>query len=208
MLSFFRSSPRGLKRSRRALGDLANAIRRLDRQRDTRGILPRVRYRLGAINRELNSYETKVSEGEGKRAAAGGLCLGVSLLAYEIKQFEREIRAERELRHLSKSPFAPLYGPLENLKTVCRQLMYGPETAFQRLLNKLIRKSDVTPYALAIFLNGDPGFIYKLMKGERRKPSRDSVTRIATALMECSDKLSEKDANRLLHSAGYLPLKR
>lgn len=207
MLAFLKRSPKGLKQSRRAMAKLANAVRRLDRQRDTHGILHRLRPLLGDMHRELDAYETRVSEGEDPRTAASGFHSKLNLLATDIRQAERELWAARGLSHRSQSPLGPLYGPLDNLKTVSKQLN-GPETDFQRELNELIRKSGVTPYALAAFHNSDPSFIYKLMNGERRKPARDSFTRIATALMGCSAKISEKDVNRLLHSAGYPPLRR
>lgn len=205
-MSFLKRSPQGLKQSRRALNKLANAIGRLDRQRNSHGILTRFRPRLAAVNRELKSYETQLSEGEDKRVAAVWLRLHVGLLGDEIRFIEGEIKAEKGLSHLNRSPLSPLCAPLQNLKTMCRQLMYGPDTVLMRVLNELIRKSGVTPYAIAAVHAEDPSYIYKLMKGERRNPRRESVRRIATALMECSDRISEKDANRLMRSAGYPPL--
>ena len=207
MPAFLKKSPRGLKRTRRALDELAKAVRRLNERRDTHGILPRLRPMLGDINRELKAYETMVSEGEGFRVATRGFRFHLSLLSTEIKHAEMELKIGSGLTHPRRSPVESLYGPLEKLRNVSRQLD-GLQTDFQHELNRLIRKSGVTLYALAALRNRDPSFIYKLMNGERRKPTRDSVTRIATSLMEFSSKISEKDANRLLHSAGYPPLKR
>ena len=207
MLAFLKRSPKGLKLSRRALVELAIAIRRHARQRNTLWILPPLEEILGRMKRELDAYETRVSEGGGMPTAARGFHFWLSELETEFKYADRDLKAEGGLTPSSRSPLEPLYEPLEKLRAASRQLN-GPETDFKRELNKQIKKSGVTPYAVAAYYDRDPGFIYKLMKGERRKPSRESVTRIATALMECSSKISEKDANRLMRTAGYPPLKR
>lgn len=207
-MSFLKRSPQGLKQSRRALNKLRDGIGRLDRQRNSHGILPRLRLRLAAINRELESYETQVSKGGDKRVAAVWLRLQVSLLGDEIRIIQGEIKAEKGRSHLNSSSLSSICGPLQNLNTTCRRLMYGPDTVLMRVLNELIRKSGVTPYAVAAVHYDDPSYLYKLMKGERRNPSRESVSRIATALMECSERISEKDANRLMRAAGFPPLKR
>jgi len=162
---------------------------------------------LGDMHRELDAYQTMVSHGEGLRVAADGFRSRLGLIVTEIRHTERDLRHQRGLIDPQRSLLESLYGPLDKLKTASK-LLNGPETAFQRVLNELIRKRGVTTYALATFHNGDPSYIYKLLSGERRKPSRDSVTRIAIALTGCSPKISEKDANHLLQSAGYPPLKR
>lgn len=206
-MAFFKRSPRGLRASHRALNELAHAIRRLDKQRDIRGVLTRLGPMLRDIKLELNSYESLVAKGEDLRTAAWGFRFRLGLLSTEIKDIERRLIVESGLIRPRRSPLEPLCGPLENLKTVGRQLN-GPETEFQRELNKQVQKSGMTPYAIAAFHHQNPSYIYKLMKGDRQKPSRETVTEIATALTECSGKISEKDADRLLRSAGYPPLKR
>ena len=207
MLALFRRSPKGLRATHRALDELAKAIRHLDKQRDTRRILTRLGPMLGDTKRELNAYESLVTKGEDLRTAAWGFRFRLGLLSTEIKKIERKLIVASGLIRPRRSPLELLCGPLENLKTVGRQLN-GPETEFQRELNELIRKSGITPYALAASYGQDPSYLYKLMKGERRKPSRESVTEIAKALMECSATITAKDADRLLLSAGYPPLTR
>ncbi len=162
---------------------------------------------LGDMHRELDVYQNMVSKGEGFRIAARGFHSRLSSLAAEIKSAEIELRAKMGLINPRKSPLEFLYGPLYKLMTAGKKLN-GPETAFQHELNRLIRKSGVARYSLPSFHHEDPSYIYKLMSGERRKPSRESARRIATALLECSHKISKKDADRLMRSAGYSPLKR
>lgn len=159
------------------------------------------------INRELNEYENLVYRGENIRMAARGVPSLISMLATQIRHVEGDLIIDSGLIRPRKLPLEPLNGPLGKLRTVSRQLD-GPETDFQHVLNELIRKSGVTAYAIAAVHNEDPSYIYKLMKGERRKPSRETVTKMAIALMECSHKISKKHADRLLRSAGYPPLKR
>ena len=207
MLKFLKRAPSGLKASRRALAELVDAVRLLDKQRNTHGILLWIGPILGMLNRELNEYENLVSRGENIRIAARGVPSLISMLATQIKHVEGDLIADSGLIRPRKLPLEPLNGPLEKLRTVSRRLR-GPETDFQRVLNELIRKSGVTPYAISRVHDEDPSYIYKLMKGERIKPSRETVTRIALALMECSHKISKKDADRLMRSAGYPPLKR
>ena len=207
MLGFLKRSPAGLRQTHRALDNLANAVRRIDRQRDTHGVLLRFRPMLADMHQELDVYQTMVSQGEGFRIAAKGFYSRLTSFAAEIKIVEKELKAKRGLINPRKSPLEPLYGPLDKLRTAGKKLN-GSETAFQRELIRLIRKSGVTPYSLAAFHSADPSYIYKFMSGERRKPSLESARRIATALLECSDKISEKDANHLMHTAGFPSLKR
>lgn len=206
MLDFLKRAPVGLRQTHRALDSLANAIERIDRQRDTHGVLPLFRPMLGDMRRELDVYQNMVSQGEDFRISARVFHSRLSSLAAEIKSAEIELEAKRGLISPRKSPLESLYGPLDKLRTAGKKLN-GPETAFQRKLNELIRKSGVAPYSLAAVHHEDPSYIYKLMSGERRKPSRESARRLATALLECSDKISEEDANRLIRTAGFPSLK-
>lgn len=206
MLSFFNRSPSGLKASRRALNELAEGVRRLDRQRKSHGILSRLGPLLADMSRELHTYEKLVSRGEDHRTAAGGFRFSLGLLSTVLRDVERELIVESGLVHPRKSPLEQIYGRLESLRIVSRQLN-GPETKFQRVLNELVRKSGVTAYAIAGFHGWDSSYLYKMMRGERGKPGRELVEMIATALMAYSPRISEKDANRLMQSAGYPPLK-
>ena len=82
---------------------------------------------LGALNWELKAYETLASQGEGLRTAARGFNFSLSLLSAEIKHVERELRDESGLIHPRESPLEALHGPLQNLRTISRQLN-GPES--------------------------------------------------------------------------------
>ena len=94
MLFFFKRSPSGLKENRQALAELAKAIRILDRQRDTHGILTQLRGPLRDLHKELNSYETRVSRGEDNRESAEGFRTYLSLFSMEIRGLNHHLRTQ------------------------------------------------------------------------------------------------------------------
>ena len=81
--------------------------------------------------------------------------------------------------------------------------------AFAKVLVKLRKKAKLTTYGLAREAWVDYGYLWRLEKGERHKPSRDLVLRLAQTLLDNSGAISfPKDVDRLLRAAGYGPLPR
>jgi len=83
-----------------------------------------------------------------------------------------------------------------------------PDTPFQKTLNKLMNKCKIPTYALAQVADVDPSYLQRLRNGERRRPGRDVVIRLATAMAEYSEVISDKDVRRLIESAGHTVPKR
>ncbi len=79
---------------------------------------------------------------------------------------------------------------------------------FRRHLNKLRKRCRLTDYGLAFIADVDPTYLRKLLTGERKKPSRRLVWRIADAILEYTSAISEKDVDKLIEYAGHAPINR
>ena len=87
-------------------------------------------------------------------------------------------------------------------------LLRDPQTKFQRHLRHLMGRCQLTAYALGGMSYTDPTYISRLLIGERQKPSRDAVIRLASAMADYSTVISNEDVDRLLEDAGHVPLRR
>lgn len=84
-----------------------------------------------------------------------------------------------------------------------------PEAKFAKELKKLLDRCDLTGYGLAMMTGLDDSYTYKLLKGEKSNPRRQTVTDIGHVLQEEFPELvTTKDLDRLLKAAGFRSLKR
>lgn len=81
------------------------------------------------------------------------------------------------------------------------------QTEFSRVLKRLLDKSGKTQYQLAKDSEVDEAYVFRLVNGERRKPSRDMVIKLGMGLMRGAYSLDINDVNALLMSAEYMPLR-
>ena len=79
-----------------------------------------------------------------------------------------------------------------------------PETKFQRQLQKMLGKSGYNSYRLAVEAKVDPGYLWRLLNGERRNPGRDLVSVLGEALLDASSEVTAKDLDRLFKFAGFM----
>ncbi len=84
--------------------------------------------------------------------------------------------------------------------------MTGRLPPFAIHLKSLREKSGKSRYAIARYAELDEAYLLRLESGARRNPSRDAVIKIGLALVSGTTKITRHDIDRLLVSAGYLPL--
>ncbi len=77
---------------------------------------------------------------------------------------------------------------------------------FPTVLRTLRERSGKSNYRMAEISGLDEGYLGRLESGERRRPARDTVVKIALALVQNSAEVTIHDVNELLLSAGYVPL--
>ena len=80
--------------------------------------------------------------------------------------------------------------------------------AFGEVLKRIRTKAKISQYGLATDAQVDPAYVWRLEKGERSNPRRDTILRLGSALMNSSGKITLKDVDRLMKAAGYGPVPR
>jgi transcriptional regulator with XRE-family HTH domain len=74
--------------------------------------------------------------------------------------------------------------------------------SFTAMLRKHCEQDGISHYdAIAIRAHLDPAYVYRLIKGEKTRPSPNTVIRLALAL-----NLSVSQTDELLMAAGFAPL--
>ena len=129
-----------------------------------------------------------------------------SSLRRSFVELKRDVRGTaREAR------VAALDRPLDKLRAAIWEL-YGPTTRFQRELAKLMSRCDVTAYSRVIGAWLSESYTTRLLRGERRNPSRGAVLALASAIEEHSSDnhcgIAARELNRLVKAAGYRPPRR
>lgn len=120
------------------------------------------------------------------------------------RQLLREFRGTKFAKELERTDRA-----FDRLRVAVNEL-YGPTTRFQRELSKIMAKCEVTPYTYEVKMSNS--YVLRLLSGERRNPSRGVVMSLATAIethsreFEC--RISAKELDRLVKSAGFRPPRR
>ena len=79
-------------------------------------------------------------------------------------------------------------------------------TEFSVLLRTLRERSGKSRYWLAQFSGVNQAYLLRLERGERRNPTRDTVLKLALALVAGSSLVTIDDVNELLWAATYVPL--
>ena len=79
---------------------------------------------------------------------------------------------------------------------------------FGQMLTRIRTKAKISQYALATDAQVDPAYVWRVEKGERSNPRRDTILRLGSALMNSSGKITLKDVDRLMKAAGYGPVPR
>lgn len=80
-------------------------------------------------------------------------------------------------------------------------------TEFSKTLKSLMEKCGKTRYRLAQCSEVDEAYISRLVKGDKRSPSRDIVLKLALGLMQGPSSVTIDDVDELLLSAGHAPLR-
>ena len=82
-----------------------------------------------------------------------------------------------------------------------------PRLEFPRLLEELRIQSGKSRYKIAQYSGLDETYLLRLETGERRNPSRDTVEKLALALVSGDTTITLDDVNRLRLAAGYAPIR-
>ena len=77
---------------------------------------------------------------------------------------------------------------------------------FSTVLRRLRERSGKSRYRVAQYSGLDEGYLARLESGERHHPTRDTVVKIALALVENSAEVSIHDVQELLLAANFAPL--
>ena len=80
--------------------------------------------------------------------------------------------------------------------------------SFEKKLRSLTKKAKISAYRLATDACVDGAYVMRLLKGERRRPSRYIVLKLGQALLDNSGDISLTDINGLLKEMNYGPLPR
>ena len=73
---------------------------------------------------------------------------------------------------------------------------------FTKVFQELLKRSGVSPHKIAKYAHVDEAYIHRLLKGDKKNPSPEMVTRIGFALGKFSDKITIYDLDELLRSIG------
>ena len=77
---------------------------------------------------------------------------------------------------------------------------------FATVLRELRERSGKSIYRLAQYCELTEAYLGRLETGERQNPTRDTVVKIALALVEDSTEATIHDVQELLVAAGFAPL--
>ena len=79
-------------------------------------------------------------------------------------------------------------------------------TEFSRLLVRLRTKSGKSRYRIAQYSGLNQSYVLRLETGEKRNPSRVTVTKLCFALVSGCSEVTLDDVNALLMAGGYAPI--
>ena len=82
---------------------------------------------------------------------------------------------------------------------------YNPN-GFSVLLRELRERAGKSRYMLAKFSGVNEAYLLRLETGERHRPTRDTVVKLALALVSASPSVGLDDVNELLLAAQHAPL--
>ena len=122
-----------------------------------------------------------------------------------IQELDSSLAYEGLLKQQRVKQLGSLQHRITVINTTIRQL-YERKSRFQKELGKLQKKSGLTPYGLGIRSGVDTSHVYKLLKGEKRHPTRETLERLCKGLRDHSyNKVRKKETDGLMKSAGFRP---
>ena len=75
-----------------------------------------------------------------------------------------------------------------------------------RIIEEAWARANLTHYGLAQLSGTDQSYLRRLLNGQRRSPSRDTLMALGEALMHYDPRFKKKDLERVLESAGFMKL--
>lgn len=94
----------------------------------------------------------------------------------------------------------------ELLREACRLAgMRKSETEIQRTLFRLLERCGLSGYGLSYVSGVSDRYVYRLLSGERSRPSSHVIAAISDAFADHCDAVSNKDVRSLIKAAGYSP---
>ena len=170
-------------------------------------ILSSLDFHLWTSQNSLALLEVGVAAGRSPQRPIMDLLRSFQLLDKEQTELDGQLKLRLRRSGGRKSPLHELHKPVHRLGVAIDRLQ-GPQTKFQRQLEKLRKKCNLTVYGLAALADVDPTYVRRLINGERRNPGRFVVIRLAEAMEEYSSAISSRDVNRLIRYGGHRPLKK
>ncbi len=163
---------------------------------------PDLRSALDTLSGKLRPFEQEIGARANIISRTDGLRFWSKAIRREVERVERWRKSRRF--SWEGSPLKRVFDAIESLEDSIDGL-YGPPTEFQRRLRKMIEKSDISLYGLAKSAMVDESYVRRLVSGERRRPGERVAVNLALTLAEYSAKISSRDAERLIRTAGYEP---
>ena len=209
MFRFFESYRRSrLRDVRRALQKVAAVVQRMgsDPNRPGRRQPPSaLADPLRELWTDLSRFEAKVDEPT-TDIFDSTMMLRVSFnhLKAETKTLAQDVKERYPSLDPRRTPFPQLFKCLDKLEGAILRL-YGPTTRFGRELKKSVEKSEISLHRLAKVSGVDASYIRRLVRGDKKNPSRGVVGALALGMKEYSSRVSDRDIRRLLKAAGHKP---
>lgn len=201
---------RRLRRAYKTLNEFAKVVKSVERSSTYSGEGLDVEFALSILfddarplGRDLVVIRRELPAGgipwQKAKVANGSL----SWLKQNLRELKRDFHETGDAARLTA-----LDRPFEKLERAIWEL-YGPTTKFQRKLAGLMTKCDVTPYSRVMVGRVSESYISRLLRGERRNPSRGAVLTLASAIEEHASEnecgISPRELNGLVKAAGYRP---
>ena len=191
---------KAVKAFERELGRCEQRFAAIDSSRRfSSGGIHSVRDRWRKIGDKIRRVEATLTAGSISLPAHLALLGLLNALAFDIKEADRSIAFRaREARPLTRRLTRP-FDKLAQAVAARRR----PNVRLRKALHNCIQKSHRTPYAVASDAGHDPGYIYRLMIGERDTPSREFLEDIVKALEVGPGRVTDRDIEKLFAAAGY-----
>ena len=158
--------------------------------------------RLWDFQDQVTSLKGQVTLGHGIPRARADLIMSYRRLLADVRLPSARPGSRTSVAKRHKALLRDLDEEITKLEAALQDIR-KPRSEFERQLQNMIDKSGLSVYRLACMANIDPGYLWRLLNGERRNPGWDVVNALGKALYEASGEVTEKDLDRLLNSAGF-----
>ena len=74
---------------------------------------------------------------------------------------------------------------------------------FKKAFREILNKSGLSCYKVSKYSHIDEPYLSRLIRGERKNPSEETVTKIALAIAHLSDRITIYDIDELFKSIGH-----